>query len=201
MTSKKLPPVVYTEDEVVRLLQACGKGWTGRRNRALLVVLYRSGLRISEALALRPIDFTVREVGGVAVGELRVQHGKGDKHRVVAIDNGALKQLQRWMQKRVARVDLSTAPIFCTLDGGKVDPSYIRHLLPRLAKKAGIAKRVHAHGFRHSAAFELAQEGVPIHQIKTVLGHASLRTTDIYLDHVGANGSLDVAAGRKPFEG
>jgi len=51
------------------------------------------------------------------------------------------------------------SPVFCTLKGGRLDPSYIRHLLPRLARKAGIERRVHAHGLRHTYAAELARGG------------------------------------------
>ena len=62
--------------------------------------------------------------------------------------------------------------------------SYVRTLLPRLADKAGIEKRVHPHGLRHTHAFELMMEGVPVPIIQQQLGHASLATTDRYLRHI-----------------
>ena len=74
----------------------------------------------------------------------------------------------------------STA-LFCTLKGQKLDTSYVRALLPRLARKAGIEKRVHAHGFRHAFTREQAREGVPVPVIQLALGHASLATTTTYL--------------------
>ena len=61
---------------------------------------------------------------------------------------------------------------------------YVRALLPRLARKAGIEKRVHAHGLRHTGAFELANEGYPLHVIQQQLGHSSLATTDRYIRHL-----------------
>ena len=68
--------------------------------------------------------------------------------------------------------------------GSRINDAYIRNLLPRLAKKAGIEKRVHAHGLRHSHAFELANEGVPIHIIQKQLGHSNLSVTNRYIDHL-----------------
>ena len=62
--------------------------------------------------------------------------------------------------------------------------SYVRTLLPRLARQAGIEKRVHAHGLRHTHAFELLMEGVEIPVIQRQLGHMSLQTTDTYLSHI-----------------
>jgi integrase len=71
------------------------------------------------------------------------------------------------------RVCPSRAPLLCTLKGGKLNTSYVRALLPRLAK-AGIEKRVHAHGLRHSHAADLVREGVPVNLIQRQLGDASL---------------------------
>src|SRR5262249_55868784 len=71
--------------------------------------------------------------------------------------------------------------LFCTSAGGPISPSYVRTLLPRLARMADIDKRVHAHGLRHTHAAELASEGVPVHLVQRQLGHRSLATTDTYL--------------------
>ena len=74
--------------------------------------------------------------------------------------------------------------LFCTLDGKPIDSSYIGHLLPRPASKAGIEKRVHPHALRHTHAAELACEGVPINVIQRQLGHSSAATTSRYLAHI-----------------
>jgi integrase/recombinase XerD len=74
--------------------------------------------------------------------------------------------------------------LFCRLDGGPLDQSYVRHLLRRLAGKAGIDKRVHPHGLRHTYAAELAREGVPMNVLRDALGHSTLATTDRYLRDV-----------------
>ena len=76
------------------------------------------------------------------------------------------------------------APVLCTLKGKRVSAAYVRALLPRLARKAGIEKRVHAHGLRRTHAAELAREGVPLNVISRQLGHSNVSTTSRYLDHV-----------------
>jgi len=108
------------------------------RNRALIAVLWRCGLRISEAL--RDVD--------LEAGTVRVRHGKGDKSRTVGIDEQTAALLARWIDRRRKLSPGARAPIFCTLAGGRIDSSYVRRLLPRLAAKAGINRRVHAHGLR-----------------------------------------------------
>jgi len=173
------PAEVLTPDEVRRLLDRCSRtSATGTRHRALITVMYRAGLRASEALALRPKDVDLR------AGSVTVLHGKGDRRRTVGIDPGAGQVVAAWLEHR-RRLDLpADAPLFCTLRGGPIPPSQIRTLLPRLARKAGITKRVHPHGLRHTHAFELMMEGVPMPVIQAQLGHASLDTTDTYLAHI-----------------
>ncbi len=185
------PVEVLTPREISALLAACSsRSATGIRNRALIVVLYRGGLRVSEALALEP-----RDVDEDA-GSMNVRHGKGDKRRAVGMDPQAFAVLERWLELRRRR-GLARAPIFCKLDGaGAVDSSYVRRLLPRLGEKAGIQKRVHAHGLRHTHAYELADEGMPAHRIQAQLGHGSLATTDRYLRHVAPHELLDAMRSR-----
>lgn len=185
---KTLPPEPLTAEEIKALLSACSKGSSGVRNRALIVVLYRAGLRISEALALQMKDLDD--------GTLRVLHGKGDKARVVGLDAGAWAILQLWLERRNA-LGIGRGPVFCTLQGEEMDTSYIRALMPRLARKAGIEKRVHAHGLRHTMAFELAGKGVPLHVIQSQLGHSSLATTDRYIRHLNPVAVVQAMKGRE----
>ena len=163
------PIEILTPDEVRQLIRACSaKAPTGIRNRALISLLYRSGLRIGEALALFPKDVDVKE------GTVTVLHGKGDRRRTTGIDPGALAMVEEWLKAR-ERLGISRRRrIFCTLAGQPLDDSYIRHLLPRLAAKAAVDKRVHAHGLRHTHASELAKEGLPMNLLQAQLGHASL---------------------------
>lgn len=181
---KKYPAEPLTREEVNRLLAACGRGPAGLRNRALLVVLWRSGIRISEALSLYPKDFDAR------AGALSVLEGKRKKRRTVGIDPQAAAVVEQWLAQR-AKLGLNGRhPLFCTYthDGGELGrpmrPAYARELCKRLARKAGIEKRVHPHGLRHTHAFELANEGQPMHLIQAQLGHNSLSTTGRYLAHI-----------------
>ena len=188
---KKLPAEPLSPEEVKALLRACStRAATGVRNRALLVILYRAGLRISEALALfcrdlNPADSTIR-----------VLHGKGDQARTVGLDAGAWAILQLWLDRRAAIGINGHSRVFCTLRGEAVKPAYVRTLLPRLARKAVIAKRVHAHGLRHTHAYELASEGMPIHLIQAQLGHASAATTDRYMRHLRPSALVDAMKAR-----
>lgn len=176
---RKLPPEPLSPDEVKALIRACStRATTGIRNRALIATLYRAGLRISEALALYPKDLDP------ANSTVRVLHGKGDRHRVVGLDAGAWAILQLWLDRRAAAGINGHSRLFCTLRGRPMKSAYVRTLLPRLARKAGIDKRVHAHGLRHTHAYELAGEGTPLHVIQAQLGHASVATTDRYIKHL-----------------
>jgi site-specific recombinase XerD len=142
------------------------------------VVLWRGGLRVSEALALQAKDFDPD------AGTIRVLHGKGDEARTVALDPQAFALVERWLRLRTMLGLSRAGRVFCTLKGRPLDPSYLRQLLPRLARRAGIDKRVHPHGLRHTHAAELAREGVPVNVIQLQLGHRSIGTTTRYLQHV-----------------
>jgi len=193
--SRKLDADLLAPAEIERLLRACSqRAPTGVRNRALLAVAWRSGLRIGEVLALRPKDIDLDR------GTLVVQHGKGDRRRVVGVDVGTAALLSRWIEARGRRKIDGRAPIFCTLAGAQIDQSYIRHLLPRLARKAGIEKRVHAHALRHAYAVELEREGAPLSTIRDLLGHSSASVTDRYLRRLGTGEAVDFAR-RRTWDG
>lgn len=180
---KRYPPEVLTSEEVMRLIAACPRrGPSGLRNRALLVVLWRGGLRIAEALALEPRDVDR------ATGTLHVRHGKGDVSRRVGLDPQAMAVLERWLEERRRLGIGPRARLFCTISadvrGRPLYASAVREMMKHRAAKAGITKRVHPHGLRHTHAFELANEGTPLHLIQAQLGHTSLATTDRYVRHI-----------------
>jgi site-specific recombinase XerD len=175
---KRYPIEVLTKDEIEALLAACGsERWTDRRNYALLVLLWRTGLRIAEALALRPCDV---ELGR---GAIRVLRGKGGRARTVGIDRSGSESLEGWMLEHRGMGYSSGEVLFITRSGLPLSQGYLRRKLPELARAAGIHKRVHAHGLRHTHASELRAEGVDIAVIKRQLGHRSLLTTIEYLDY------------------
>jgi len=173
---QKFPAEPLTRDEVIALMDACSKrAPTGKRDRALICILWRGQLRISEALALKVSDFDAAKC------TLRVLLGKGKKSRVVVIDRQAVAELQAWLETRKNLGLNGHKPIFCSLQGKPISSAQIRQKLPRLAKKAGILKRVHAHGLRHTGASELVEEGVSLIDVQHQLGHSSASTTDRYL--------------------
>jgi site-specific recombinase XerD len=176
---RSFPPEVLTEDEVKALIRSCSnRAPTGIRNRALIITMYRAGLRISESLALKPKDIDAD------AGTVTVLHGKGDKRRVVGLDPGSMAILLRWVDTRRQYRLTGRTTLFCTLQGRPLHSSYVRTLLHRLGTKAGIEKRVHPHGLRHSMSYELMMEGVPVPIIQQQLGHTNLATTQRYLDHI-----------------
>jgi integrase len=189
----KYPPEPLIPDEVNAIIRACGHTYpTGIRNAALFTVLYHGGLRISEALALQPKDVDLRAC------TVTVLHGKGDSYRIVGLNPGTVAVIERWMAKRKALSLTGRHPLFCTIStgpatgygtrprrpGARLSDRYVRQALNRAAAKAGIEKRVHPHGLRHSHAAELIMKGVPVTEIRDQLGHANISTTDAYLRRI-----------------
>lgn len=191
---RRLPPEPLTLEEATALLDACSSTWAGIRDRALLTLLWRSGLRVSEAMALRPNDLDRK------LGMIRVLHGKGDKARTVSMDERAFAALEPWEEVRVGLGAKLRDPLFCTRTLRKINPSYLRQLLPKLAKRAEITKRVHAHGFRHTCAAEMAAEGIPMNVIQAQLGHADLGTTSTYLNHIAPTQLVNAMQGRPAWK-
>lgn len=188
---KRLPAEPLSSDEVKALIRSCStRAATGIRNRALIVTLYRAGLRISEALSLQPKDLDPTN------STIRILHGKNDQARTVGLDAGAWAILELWLDRRAALGINGHCRVFCTLRGRPVKPAYVRMLLPRLARKAGITKRCHAHGLRHTFAYELANEGTPLHVVQLQLGHASVATTDRYIRHLNPSAVIDAMKAR-----
>jgi site-specific recombinase XerD len=191
-SGRRLDADLLTQEDVEALIRTCSnRAPTGIRNRAMIALAWRSGLRIGEVLALKPKDVDL------AAGTVTVQHGKGDKRRVVGLDAGTTALLSRWLDVRKRRGINGGAPIICTLNGGQIEQSYVRHLLPRLAEKAGLEKRVHAHALRHAYAVELEREGATISTIRDLLGHSSASVTHRYLRRLGAGEAVEFARHRR----
>lgn len=167
--------------EVRALLAACGGSTMSQiRTHALLVVLWRAGLRIGEALRLRTsdIDFGAHSI--------RVLHTKTRQARTVGIDDAALTVIAAWVEARSA-AGIGDGPLFCRLHlqpGAPLSSRYVRQELGRITVRSGVQHRVHPHGLRHTMAVESVREGVPVTQISRQLGHSSIATTAVYLDHL-----------------
>lgn len=192
---KRQPGEPLTGAEVQALLAGCSsRAPTGIRNRALIIVMYRAGLRIGEALALKPSDINPDR------GTVRLLHTKGDHDRTVSLDAGPMALVQRWMGKR-RELGYRNGFLFCTLKGGELSDRYVRDMLQRVKARAGLEKRIHPHGLRHSHAAELVEEGVPVNVIQQQLGHANLATTDAYLRHIAPAAVIAMGRNRTWSEG
>jgi integrase/recombinase XerD len=185
----RLPGEVYTPEEISQLIKACGKRYpTGIRNAGLIATLYGAGLRISEALALIPSDLNLEN------GTIKVRHGKGDKSRNIAITPDCQSVLEIWLERRKAMGFNGRETVFCCITKGDkvnswgtpVKAAYVRGMLPRLGKKAGIEKRIHAHGFRHSFATLMERSGKSLCEISSTLGHSGVAVTDKYIGKLGS---------------
>lgn len=167
MVEKKLKKA-FTDAEIERLRECC----ENLRDRAFLEFLYSTGTRISEALSLNCGDVNFNE------GEC-VVFGKGHKERVVYLSETCMQYLQKYLESRYAQPG---EPLFSHLKYTKDHRMTVRGaevLLKELGEKAGVEK-VHPHKFRRTLATHLMDRGMPVEQIKEVLGHEKLDTTMIY---------------------
>lgn len=176
---KRFPIEILSRTEVISLLECCpGTKITRPRNRALIAVLYRAGLRNSEATHLRAKDLDPDS------GVIRVLFAKGQTSRTVGIDETGMEFLQRWEKIRLEMDVPIDAPLLCTSSGRLLSRGIARQMLTSAKTKARIQKRVHPHGLRHAHAFELVMEGVPLPIVHRQLGHVLMSSTAAYVDHV-----------------
>ncbi len=144
-TRNSRPIEIPTPDEICALIRACSaRAPTGLRNRALLVLGWRGGLRLGEALNLYPRDLDP------GAGTVNVRRGKGGKQRTIGLDPTAFAVIEHWAERRRSLNLNGNQPLICTLQGRGLLPSYVRGLIPRLARKTGLEKRAHYHALRHT---------------------------------------------------
>lgn len=146
----------------------------GRRDRAMLELLYSCGLRVSELTALRLCDCFFGE------GYIRVE-GKGSKQRLVPINNIARERIMLYLDDRRERGAMSSEDtLFLNNRGGRLTRVMIFTIIRQAVARAGITKQVSPHTFRHSFATHLLEGGASIRQVQEMLGHESIVTTEIY---------------------
>jgi integrase len=162
--------------------------WVRVRDVALVWLLYKTGLRIAEALALKPADIDWTDEPKVSVF---VAHGKGDKARKVSLAIGALPAIKGWLNIRERRGFHVEQPIFCSGTGARLDTSHVRRMFRRLRKDSKLNVWVHAHGMRHTYAVEAARKKVAPEMLRRQLGHDDLGTTTRYLQSISADEVMD----------
>ena len=174
-----MEPQPLSRDEAKALLAVCSNTTAGIRDRAVFATLYRGASRISETLKVRPsdIDWDRRL--------LIIHEGKGKKSRTIVLDDGVLDILKAWSERRKSLGVNGHHVFFCATNkpalGNQLDASHFRHKIKRLRADAGIERRCHLHGLRHTAASELCEEGFDLATIAGQLGHAHTSTTSRYL--------------------
>ncbi len=173
--SLKLPEVLTGEERLLLLRQPNRRAPTGLRNRCLMQVMLDAGLRASEVLKLKVKDLDWM------TGKLKVRQGKGKKDRILWLNQQALDVLRKWREKRPHQADgRPTELLFTTLEGKLLSDRYLRVMVKRYGKKAGVPKDVHPHTLRHTFATDLYRETKNIRLVQKALGHADLSTTMIY---------------------
>lgn len=179
----QLIPEVLTLEEIKALLQAAEPSEAiGARDRAILEVLYASGLRVSEVCRLNLFD--------VGESTLRIW-GKGSKERIVPIGRFALEAVDHyllhfrclgpfWKEKGTDVLKEENSPLFVTAKGKRITRDLVWQRVKFYAKAAGLQKRISPHTLRHCFATHLLENGADLRVIQEMLGHATVATTDRY---------------------
>jgi len=177
----------FTQDEIRALLDACAhtaawdRRWsksirsrrpTATRDRAIILMLVDSGVRVSELVNLKIGDYDRRR------GQVRIKHGKGDKERIVFVGNATRQAIWKYLAERGQTTE--DQPLFATATGKPLDRDDVRKMLVRLGQRAGV-KDVHPHRFRHTFAIAFLRNGGNPLELQEMLGHARLDTVRLYV--------------------
>lgn len=185
---RRAPIEPYSESDIKAMLAACtyAAGWntnrrkraramrpTAGRDRAIIIVLLDTGLRVSELCALTLRDCEPNN------GRLAVQHGKGNKKRTVYLGNSGTRVLWRYLANRPeAKTD---DPLFVTRENTAMDRNNVRHLIQRIARRGGVSHAT-VHRFRHTFAINFLRNGGNVLELQKLLGHEKMETIRIYAD-------------------
>lgn len=169
------PLTISKARDVVEDNMAAGLDWIAARDTAVLLLLYGSGLRISEALGLRAKDAPVagRDV-------MRIS-GKGGKERMVPVLPVTLDAVARYMTLAPYALP-PEGPLFLGAKGGPLSPRIVQLVMERMRDSLGLPETATPHALRHSFATHLLSAGADLRQIQELLGHASLSTTQVYTE-------------------
>jgi len=189
---KKLPSFLNPE-EITKLLEAPAKNcWEEKRDKAILEMLYSSGLRVSELVGLNHDDLDF--FGGL----VRVR-GKGKKERIVPVGQVALNGLRTYLDAKPPKevANAIKKPLFISRIGTRLTDRSIRRMILKYVKRTGMGKEISPHTFRHSFATHMLDRGADLRSVQELLGHANLSTTQIYT-HVTTQRLKDAYATAHP---
>ena len=169
---KRLPEVLSLE-EIEKILNAIPENsFRGKRDRAIVELLYSCGLRVSELTGLKVKDIDMKN------GFLKC-FGKGSKERIVPFGERAKDVLKKYLKEREKK-GITSEYLFVSRKGGRILRQFINAILNKYAKKARIRKKVHPHMLRHSFATHLLERGADLRSVQELLGHVDISTTQIY---------------------
>ncbi|MCA1679882.1 MAG: tyrosine-type recombinase/integrase [Actinobacteria bacterium] len=195
---REVPKALSAEqyEQLVRVAQAAvvDESLAGSRDLAIVVVLGDPGLRCEELAGVERRDFQPARAGA-KLRTLRIRNGKGDRERTVKLSTRAARAILRWERER-ARVlgpSADNAPLFITLGRRRLDGRYVgvggrcgQPVLAAIMKRLGTIAKIpeelrHPHALRHTCATLLLHSGATLADVQRLLGHASVKTTSIYL--------------------
>ena len=167
-------PSVLSEDEVDSIIRCVDtSSWMGKRDRAILEVLYGCGLRVSEASGLK-ISSVFFEHGFIRI------IGKGNKERLVPIGEMAMEALEAYMEDRPAPAAKADDLVFLNRYGKSISRVSLFKIVKKYTLATGIMKEISPHTFRHSFATHLIEHGADLRVVQEMLGHENIATTEIY---------------------
>ena len=169
---KRLPRTLDA-DQVGRLLEIPGDAPLALRDRALMELLYSSGLRLAELCALELGDVDLRDA------TVRVT-GKGNKTRIVPVGRHAREAIAAWLKRRAEVAHPATTAMFVGARGERISPRVVQQRLDHWALAQGIGFKVHPHMLRHSFASHLLESSGDLRAVQELLGHANISTTQVY---------------------
>ena len=171
--SKKRLPGNLDADRMARLLDIPGDGPIVDRDRAMLELLYSSGLRLAEL-----VDLTLGDVD-MSDATVRVT-GKGNKDRIVPVGRQALKALRQWALTRADLAGAGETALFVSNRGARISHRSVQSRVKHWAKRQGIDANVYPHLFRHSFATHVLESSHDLRGVQELLGHANISTTQVY---------------------
>ncbi|WP_051178571.1 tyrosine recombinase XerC [Thermodesulfovibrio thiophilus] len=187
---KRALPKFLTVDDAFRLVESPSEDkFSAYRDRAILEILYGSGIRVSELCGLNLDDLDLKE-------ELIKVRGKGNKERIVPIGNKAKEILKKYLAiRQILRIKkklvVDETPLFINNRGNRLSTRHVRRIIDKHARAIGLIEKISPHVLRHTFASHLLMEGADLRVIQELLGHSSLSTTQIYT-HVDLKHLIEV---------
>jgi len=175
---KKLPEFLDYEATLKLVTSPVTDNVLGLRDRAILEVLYSTGIRVSELVSLN-----IENIDLIA-GVVKVR-GKGKKERMALLGNESQKSLRSYLREKSALGETERHAVFLNRFGGRISDRSIRRLIDKYVKKCSIEQKISPHSIRHSFATHLINNGADLRSVQELLGHKNLATTQIYT-HLGS---------------